>query len=280
MNCVEDFLLYLASEKGASNNTVESYERDIRAFLTFSKLEAQAITEQDILAFLASLKGYAPASIARNLIAIKVFYRFLKREGIVALNPTLYLETPKLWQLIPEVLSDVEMEALLNQPDATTESGARDLAIIELLYSSGLRVSELCNLKVHHIGNEFVRVFGKGSKERLVPVGKKARDAIDFYLKDNTDEHRLLFLNDKGKPISRITIWKMVKTYAKQAGITKNISPHTFRHTFATHLLEHGADLRVIQEMLGHASISSTDRYTHMSHNHLVDAFKHFHPRP
>lgn len=204
---------------------------------------------------------------------------------MIANNVTLYLESPKIWQLIPEVLSVEEMERLLAQPDPETNVGSRDRAILEMLYGSGLRVSEVCGLKIHDVDDKFVKVFGKGSKERVVPVGAKAIEAVDHYLarfRDQTDSSRqqALFVNQRGKPIDRIFVWKMIKRYANEAGIVKNISPHTLRHSFATHLLDNGADLRVIQEMLGHASISSTDRYTHISKSRLHEAFGKFHSRP
>lgn len=290
MHCIDDFLIYLSSEKSVSHHTLEAYARDIRAFWSFCdefrSLDLKEVDEEKILKFLGYLKesGYASASVSRSLIALKVFFRFLKREGVLKANPVAHLANPKLWQLIPEVLSDAEIEALLNAPDPSTEEGARGRAILELLYSSGLRVSELCQLKLYDVSDDFVRAWGKGNKERLVPVGKKAIQAIDDYLfrfrdRSNSDREETLFVGCKGKPLSRIDIWKMVKRYAKEAKITKNISPHTLRHSFATHLLDHGADLRVIQEMLGHASIASTDRYTHVSRSRLQESFRRFHPR-
>lgn len=234
---------------------------------------------------MAQLKdqAYATASRSRALIAIKVFMAFLKREGILKENVSEHIETPKLWQKIPAVLNCEEVEALLKQPDITTLQGARDKAILEVLYSSGLRVSEVCTLGIYDVADHFVRVRGKGSKERLVPLGKKASDAIDEYIgkfRPETEEDKSpLFLSSRGKKMDRQAIWSMIKQYAKQAGITKNISPHTLRHSFATHLLDNGADLRIIQDMLGHASISSTDRYTHVSKAHLRAAFESCHPR-
>ena len=215
-----------------------------------------------------------------SLIAIKVFFRFLKREGIISQNITLLLATPKIWQLIPDVLSIEEMEQLLNQPDLSLVKGVRDRAILEVLYASGLRVSELCGLTIRDVDDEYMRIRGKGGKERLVPIGRKAISAIDRYLhfRDGPLEETL-FVGKGGQPIDRVTVWKMIKSYAVQAGISKSISPHTFRHSFATHLLDNGADLRVIQELLGHSSITSTDRYTHISCSHLQQAFEEFHPR-
>lgn len=287
---LNDFVIYIGSEKGLAANTIEAYHRDVLSFIDFLEShlvrEIQETTQNHIINFLALLnaKSYATSSICRNLISVKVFLRFLKREGILTHNPALYVETPKLWQLIPDVLSLSEVEALLQQPNSVHEEGARDKAILELLYASGLRVSELCGIKINDIGDENLRVLGKGKKERIVPLGKHAIAAIDHYLMHyrsqfNSDELPILFLSKRGNPMHRITIWRMIKIYAKNAGITKNISPHTLRHSFATHLLDNGADLRVIQEMLGHASISSTDRYTHISKVHLQKSFNEFHPR-
>lgn len=287
---IDDFLKYVASEKGLAQNTVESYRRDAQTFgLFLQKIgieDFKDVSEHHIVDFLGRLKSqkYATSSISRCLIALKVLFRFLKRENLVSTNVTFYLETPKLWQLIPEVLTNDEVERLLAQPDPQTSYGARDKAILEVLYASGLRVSELCSLNLYSVDEEFVRVKGKGSKERLVPIGSKAVQAIDFYLanyRDHVDSERQqsLFVTKSGRSMDRITVWKMIKQYAKQAGILKNISPHTLRHSFATHLLDNGADLRVIQEMLGHSNISSTDRYTHISRSHLQEAFDKFSPR-
>ncbi len=286
----DDFLLYIASEKGLSQNTIESYERDILSLLQFIKNKSvhtfEEIEEQHLIDFLSYLKSksYATSTIARTFVACKVFFRFLKKEGIVSKDVTFYLNTPKLWQLIPEVLSIEEVELLLKECDPENEEGALDLAILELLYASGLRVSEVCSLKISDVDDFFVKVMGKGRKERVVPLGKKAIEAIDHYLihfRDSHQEtrHEMLFLNKRGKPINRVTIWKMIKKYAKMAGIVKNISPHTLRHSFATHLLDNGADLRIIQECLGHASIGTTDRYTHISKKKLQQSFDSFHPR-
>lgn len=286
---IADFLSYLLTEKGLSDNTNAAYGRDISAFAkslnTQGVKDFSSVEQTHIIAFLSDLKiaQYAITSICRALIAIKVLFRFLKREEIVPQDVSLHLETPKLWQLIPEVLSQDEVERLLAQPDDTNSYGARDKAIIEVLYASGLRVSELCGLQIYDVDENFVRVKGKGQKERLVPIGKKALAAVDHYLvcyRDHYDSQYqpALFVTRTGRPIDRITVWAMIKDYAKSAGIIKNISPHTLRHSFATHLLDHGADLRIIQEMLGHANISSTDRYTHVSRSHLQEAFQKYHP--
>ena len=285
-----EFLSYIASEKGLSQNTVEAYERDCLAFITYLEtfgLNAfSEVSEDNIRAFMAlrRQKGYADASMCRSLMAIKMLFRFLKREHLINTNIALYVDTPKLWQLIPEVLSKDEVEALLNQPDANTILGARDKAILEILYASGLRVSEVCKLGLYDVDDTFVRVMGKGSKERIVPIGRKAIEAIDHYLLHYRgpipdERYQPMFVTRKGKRIDRFTVWTMIKKYAKKAGINKNIHPHTLRHSFATHLLDNGADLRIIQDMLGHASINSTDRYTHISRSHIQEAFQACHLR-
>ena len=179
------------------------------------------------------------------MMTLKVFFRFLKREGHLETNSALYLKSPKIWQLVPEVLSTEELEVLLNEPNIKLETEARDRAILEVLYSSGLRVSEVCRLKINDVNDVFVKVFGKGSKERLVPIGKKAIEAIDHYLTYFRVEDQVpyLFINQRKKPIDRILVWKRIKFYAKRAGICKSFSPHTLRHSFATHLLDNGAEL-------------------------------------
>ncbi len=284
---LRDFLIYIASEKGLAQNSIAAYRRDITAFIKFQDLQRlEELTEEHIVAFLTArhAQNYAEASQARALVALKVFFRFLKREGYLSRDLAEFLSSPKLWVRLPEVLDSNEMEALLRQPDPATPTGARDRAILELLYASGLRVSELCSLSLYSVDDTFVRVKGKGGKERLVPLGEKALQAIDQYLTHfrsayNSEREQALFVSSRGKAMNRVTIWQMIKKYAASAGIKKPISPHTMRHSFATHLLNQGADLRVIQEMLGHSNISSTDRYTHVDASHLQAAFDAFHPR-
>lgn len=287
----EDFYLYIASEKGLAQNSIAAYRRDIGAFVEFLNGltidNFNKVVQEHIIQFLAELKEkeYATSSISRALIAIKVLFRFLRRERYVTKNVTVYLESPKLWQLIPNTLNHTEIEKLLAAPNPKTSLGARDCAILETLYATGIRVSELCKLEIYDIDDTFCRVLGKGGKERLVPIGAQAVQAIDNYLataRSNYDSEKLrtLFLTRTGAPIDRVTIWRMIKTHVKTAGITKSISPHSLRHSFATHLLDGGADLRVIQEMLGHSSIDSTDRYTHASKSHIQEAFDAFHPKP
>jgi len=287
---LKDFFLYLTAEKGLALNTLKAYENDLQRFLIFledhSIQDFPSVTQDHLIGFLSLLQShnYAQTSITRALIAIKVLFRYLKKEKVISKNIAFYLESPRLWQVLPSVLSCKEVDRLLEQPDLETPEGLRDKAILEILYACGLRVSELCRLKLYDVDDNFVRVYGKGGKERTVPIGSKAIESVDRYLTQcrpdmGEETEQPLFLSNRGKPINRVQVWKMIKQYAKQAGIQKNISPHTLRHSFATHLLDNGADLRVIQELLGHGAISSTDRYTHVSRNHLHSSFQNFHPR-
>lgn len=286
---IDSFLQYLIAERGLSPNTIEAYSRDLNHFFDFVRNRAELahkVTTESIVDFLSTLQAqkYASSSIARTLIALKVFFRFLKKEGALEHDLGQFLDTPKLWQTIPDILSYLEVEALLAAPDLETKEGLRDKAIVEVLYATGIRVSELCNLRIYDMDDEQIKVMGKGSKERLVPIAKKAVDAVDIYLHHvrsafDSDREEKLFLANSGKTLDRVAVWRIIKQLAKRAKITKNISPHTLRHSFASHLLDAGADLRVIQEMLGHAHISSTDRYTHVSGAQLQRNFLKFHPR-
>ena len=287
MHLLDDFLIFLKAEKGLSVNTCDCYSRDITAFATFSGLlNWKEISSSHILGFLEHLKHkrYASSSICRILVSLKVFFRFLKKEGEVSVDLGCFFETPKVWQLIPEVMQIEEVDLLLNQPGTSDPIGARDKAILELLYATGMRVSELCSLSIQDLSDTFVKVRGKGKKERIIPVGKKAIEAVDYYLNHYRgqilEDNGPLFVTSRGNRIDRMRIWKQVKMYAKKAGIRKKVSPHTLRHSFATHLLEGGADLRLIQDMLGHEDIGTTDLYTHVSSTRLHQAFKNFHPRP
>lgn len=284
---IADFLDHLLCEKGLSSHTIEAYGRDVKMFaLTLGVSDWHAVDSDAILHFLSHLKdrSFASSSICRALVAVKVFFRFLKKEGVVEVDLGRYFDTPKVWQLIPEVLTIEEVDALLLQPRGDDFIGARDKAILELLYATGMRVSELCKLKIADLDDTFVKVQGKGKKDRVVPVGKKAIEAVDAFLlnyrKEVKEENAPLFVTVRGKPIDRVTVWSRVKVYARSASIRKSISPHTLRHSFATHLLENGADLRLIQDMLGHEDIGTTDRYTHVAGSRLKAAFHSFHPRP
>lgn len=284
---IDDFTDHLRSEKGLSLHTIEAYERDVRTFAaSLENKDWNAVSTESLLRFLTLLKekSYASSSICRMLVAVKVFFRFLKKEKIVESDLGRYFDTPKLWQLIPEVLSIEEVDALLAQPKKDDFIGSRDRAILELLYATGMRVTELCRCLLSDLSDTFVKVKGKGKKERVIPVGKKAIEAIDHFLVHfrgkASEENAPLFITARGKPIDRVTVWGRVKVYARSAGISKAISPHTLRHSFATHLLENGADLRLIQDMLGHEDIGTTDRYTHVTGHRLKAAFHTFHPRP
>lgn len=286
---LQDFLSYLSSEKGLSQNTLQAYGYDLEGFSQFLKERKREkvteITEEDAIAFAAKLQlqGYASSSICRMLVTVKTFLRFLYREELIPNEIGLSIDAPKIWQLIPDILNFSEVEKLLLAPDCTTEMGARDQAILQVMYASGLRVSEVCGLNIQDFSDHMIRVVGKGKKERMVPVAASAAEAVDHYLlhyRPSGAKIEALFINAKQKRIDRFDLWKRLKKYARCAKIIKSISPHTLRHSFATHLLENGADLRIIQELLGHSSITTTDRYTHLSNKHLIEAFQSYHPRP
>lgn len=291
---IDIFLNYLSVERGLSQNTILSYRRDLKAYLAY--LESKHInslaktTKSDVTGFMLQQKerGLNTNSIARRLAAIKTFYRFLVREKILQQDPTSLLESPKLWKRIPDTLSVNEVQTLLAQPDLRLNQGMRDKAILEVMYATGMRVSEVSHLSLEDINLEvgFARCLGKGSKERVVPLGSKAISSLKRYIqncrpiflkKNSTDA---LFLTRLGRQISRQSIWMMIKRYARKAGIRKEIGPHTLRHSFATHLLERGADLRSVQEMLGHSNISTTQIYTHLHKDRLKMIHRMFHPRP
>ncbi|HMI49325.1 MAG TPA: site-specific tyrosine recombinase XerD, partial [Gemmatimonadaceae bacterium] len=231
--------------------------------------------------------GLAPASIRRNVSAVRTYFKFMLGEGHVVRDPSERLETPKRWRTLPEVLGVEEIEKLLAAPSLDEPLAFRDRAMLELAYGAGLRVSEWISLSVRDVllQDHVVRVFGKGAKERLVPIGRRAIGAIAIYLRElrpkieKGEGKGILFLNSRGKPLSRMGAWKILRKYVNQAGITKPVSPHTLRHSFATHLLEGGADLRAVQEMLGHVDISTTQIYTHVDREYLQSVHKQFHPR-
>jgi len=284
MSWIDEFITYLGSERGLSPHTLKAYKHDLIACKAFGEKNHLAWPPNIsyVERFLEAQSGKQSSSIVRALVAIKVFLRFLYREKYIEENISSLLDTPKMRQLIPTILSHAEIERLLSAPSNATEVGVRDRAILELLYGTGIRVSELCSLSLYDLGDDYIRVMGKGSKERLVPVTKTALQAVDEYLvrmRDRFEDKKHLFLTSAGRPLDRISVWKMVKSYAKKIGIEKSISPHTFRHTYASHLLDSGADVRIIQELLGHAHISSTNRYTHVSTEQLRERFKAYHPR-
>lgn len=280
---IQDFLTFLAAEKGLKAATLEAYARDLKGFLQFSDEEMHRVAIMRYLEHMHA-QGAAGSSIARRVACLKTFFRFLKREGHIQEDLAIFLDTPAIWQKIPDVLNQEETLKLLETPDPHQLEGARDRAILFILYACGLRVSELCSLNIQDLDDTWVRVKGKGGKERLVPISKRAVDAVDHYLLNFRGEAKKkeepLFLGSRGKRIARTFVWQQIKRYTELCGITKSVSPHTLRHSFATHLLEGNADLRVIQELLGHASIATTDRYTHLTDCHLQKAFEQFHPRP
>lgn len=291
---IDSFLDFLLVERGLAKNTIMAYREDLESYAAFLAEKGiksvSATSKNDIIGFMFFQKdhGIAANSIARRLAAIRMFYRFLVRERIIKEDPTTLIDSPKLWKKIPETLSVNEVEALISQPQLRTVQGIRDRAILETLYATGMRVSEAVNLKVDDINLEvgFLRCIGKGNKERVVPLGKKAVLSIARYLQSvrpklvkNKSCDRL-FVSRLGSSISRQSFWKLIKGYARQARIKKPMKPHILRHSFATHLLEHGADLRSVQEMLGHSNIATTQIYTHVNKDRLKTVHKMYHPRP
>ncbi len=292
---IDDFLNFLSVERGLAQNTILSYGRDLRRYAQElddrGLSQVEQIKREMITSYMRQQKdaGLSAVSIARSLSAIKMFHRFLMRERLAKEDPTDLLDTPKLWKRIPDVLSALEMEAMIKAAQGGRNAQAiRDHAILELLYASGMRVSELVDLKVENVNVEvgFVRCIGKGRKERIIPIGKKAQEAVKKYLAKargqllKSNFSAALFLSRLGKRLSRQSVWKIIKQYAQKANIKKTIKPHTIRHSFAKHLLERGADLRSVQEMLGHSDISTTQIYTHVDKERLRAIHKQFHPRP
>lgn len=290
---IDTFLNHILVEKGLAEKTLESYSRDLTRYAAFlSKNGISKVSGEDtylILKHMIALRdeGLSPRSRARHLVSLRRFYAFLFKEKILSKDPARLIDFPKGGLRLPDTLDLQEITALIETPDRTTHRGLRDAAMIELLYAAGLRVSELVSLRMRDLNREasFVRIFGKGSKERVVPIGQFAREKIDAYLSYarpyllKTKASEYLFVARQDKPLTRQGFWKMLNRYALKAGITKSISPHTLRHSFATHLLEGGADLRVVQVMLGHADISTTQIYTHITRDHLKKMHTQFHPR-
>jgi len=287
------FADYVALEQGLSPRTQEAYQRDLARFAEYAEAKG-ALTPPDITArllreYVYHLKdlGLSPASIRRNVSAVRSYFRFLTGDGVVARDPSERLETPKRWRSLPDVLSVEEVRQLLASPTLDDALVFRDRALLELAYGAGLRVSEWISLGVRDLLLEdgLVRVFGKGSKERLVPIGRSAIGAVAIYLRElrpkleKGDGKGILFLNARGKPLTRMGAWKILRGHVERAGLTKHVSPHTLRHSFATHLLEGGADLRAVQEMLGHVDIATTQIYTHVDREYLRQVHRSFHPR-
>jgi integrase/recombinase XerD len=290
---LDEFINYLTIERGLSPNTTSSYRSDLEKFIAFlsrrGKGGFEEIRREEVTDFLMEEKerDLSPRSLARGLVAIRMLFRFLALEGYVRRDVTEVVESPRLWKLLPRVLSIAEVELLLRQPDTSTVLGRRDRAALELLYASGLRASELTRLKVDDINLQsgFVRAWGKGGRERIVPLGRSAARALSDYLEWSRPlllkgfASPDLFLSRRGKRFTRQWLWQLIGKYLAQAGIKKKAGPHILRHSFATHLLGRGADLRVVQEMLGHSQISTTQVYTHVDRERLKEVHRRFHPR-
>jgi len=292
---INAFLTHVRVEKGLSNNTVSAYRRDLVKFEAFArkrKLTLETVRRDDLVDFLASLyhQKLESRTVARHLVTLRNFFRFAQIQELVPEDPTLNLESPKIRRSLPDYLRLEEVEKLLTQPDDKTPIGLRDRAMLEVLYSSGLRVSELIGLRVMDLDRSVgcVRCIGKGDKERIVPIGKKATALVEKYLREARPKllgkgaaanSQALFLNRRGGALSRVGVWKILSAYGRKAGLRVALTPHMLRHSFATHLLERGADLRSVQLMLGHSDISTTQIYTHVVEERLKQIYKAHHPR-
>lgn len=290
---IEEYLKFIQIEKGLSENTIGAYRRDLKKYQLYMQEQKIAhidfIDRQTIQECLGSLidQGASAKSIARFISTIRSFHQFALREKYAAKEPTVLIETPKYEKKLPDVLDVEEVIQLLETPDLTKNNGYRDRTILELLYATGMRVTELIQIEIEDVNliMGFVKVFGKGNKERIIPLGDTVIEYLDTYI--NTVRPQLLkktvtnvlFLNLHGRPLTRQGIWKLIKQYGLRANITKTLTPHTLRHSFATHLLENGADLRAVQEMLGHSDISTTQLYTHVSKTQIRQMYNQFHPR-
>jgi integrase/recombinase XerD len=285
------YLDYLVVEKGLSANTIAAYRSDLNRLRKSlgPKRKLERATKEDLLKVLNQMRveGRAPRSVARWIVAVKGFFAYMLEEGVLTRDPAAHLESPRIWRALPKVLSFAEVEALLAAPSRNEPRGLRDAAMMEVLYATGLRVSELLRLRLGdlHLDAGYLRCWGKGSKERVVPLGSEADATLQAYLANSRPEllgkkrTDYLFVNQRGGAISRQGFWKIVKRYGRQAGIRTPLSPHVVRHSFATHLLENGADLRAVQIMLGHADISTTQIYTHVNRERLRRLYEDFHPR-
>ncbi len=296
---ISNFLDYLTVEKGLSQNTIEAYRNDLQQLADFMQEEAKklgvippwaAFNRQSMLSYLLSLKerSYAPTTVARKVAAVKSFFSFMVSEGIMKANPIEGVGSPKIGKALPKPISVSQVRRLLEQPVKLAGSDAkRDRAMLELLYASGMRVSELVSLNLDDIDIEggYVRCFGKGHKERLIPIHQQAASTIEDYIKENrprlvhSKDERALFVNARGERLTRQGLWQILKEYAKSAELGTDITPHTLRHSFATHMLNGGADLRSVQELLGHANITTTQVYTHLTTEHIRNSYEKAHPR-
>ena len=284
---------YLLIEKGASGNTLEAYGRDLKRYLTFLEQkeisDARSVAPQTVVDFLVQIKseGLSANSMNRALAALRGFYNYLLQERVLEESPLTHIELAKVWMRLPDTVSQEEMNRILSGPDNSTPSGLRDRAMLELLYATGLRVTELISLSMNSINWQvgFLAVMGKGGKERVVPVGRTAYDFVRRYVDEarpkfvRSKTTEVLFLNRFGRAFTRQGLWKIIVGYAQKAGLQKNVHPHTFRHSFASHLLEGGADLRAVQVMLGHSDISTTQIYTHVTRERLKEIHRKYHPR-
>jgi integrase/recombinase XerD len=290
---VNEYLAYLAVERGLAENSVAAYRRDLRrtvGYLIGAGASAFPEVGRGLVArllFRLREEGLAPRTVARHVASLRGFFRYLLTQGHITDDPTAHLESPSPWTRLPGALSEREVEQLLGAPPTSEHGGVRDKAMLELLYAAGLRVSELVTLRLSDVDLEvgYVRCRGKGSKERVIPLGAKAQSWVRRYLASARPRlarggvNPSLFLNRLGRPLTRQGLWKILRGHARAAGIDRRVTPHTLRHSFATHLLEHGADLRAVQMMLGHADISTTQIYTHISRAHLKAVYDRYHPR-
>lgn len=290
---LQEFLDHLSVERGLSPRTLEAYGRDVARLIAFLEQQGVARPGEASAALLREYvyhlkdEGLKPTSIRRAISAIRTYFGYLLAEGLVVSDPTERIEAPTIWRRLPDVLSRADIDRLLDAPDPADAMYWRDKALLEFAYASGVRVSELIGLRIRDLSLEegFASVFGKGAKERLVPIGKAAIRSLDLYLRElrprleRGSGKGVVFLNARGRPLSRMGVWKILRRHVERAGITKRVTPHTLRHSFATHLLEGGADLAAVQEMLGHADISTTQIYTHVDREYLRDVHRRFHPR-